>query len=101
MAIASWLVWRERNARRTIALTAYAVQLVLNGLWSWVFFAWRDGRWAFIDGLALWAMILMTIVLFWRIRKAAALLLVPYFLWVTFASLLTFAVWQRNPGLLS
>ena len=101
MALASWLVWREGRTRSFTALTVYVLQLILNALWSWLFFAWRNGRWAFIEVLVLWAAILLTIVLFWRIRKVAALLLVPYILWVTFASFLTFAVWRLNPQLLS
>ena len=48
MAIAAWLVWRERATRAVRGpLTLFVVQLVLNGLWSWLFFAWREGRWAF------------------------------------------------------
>ena len=101
MAGAAWLVWREGFMRHRTALAVYVVQLVLNALWSWIFFAWREGRWAFVEVLLLWAAILLTIALFWRIRKLAALLLAPYFLWVSFAALLTFAVWQRNPHLLS
>lgn len=100
MAIASWLVWREGSAHRSSALAVYLVQLGLNALWSWLFFAWREGRWAFVEVIVLWAAILLTIILFWRIRKAAAFLLFPYFLWVSFASCLTFAVWKRNPHLL-
>lgn len=101
MAVASWLVWRESSTRKLGALTVYTVQLALNALWSWLFFAWREGRWAFVEVLVLWALIFLTIVLFWRVRKAAALLLIPYFFWVSFASCLTFALWRSNPGLLS
>lgn len=101
MAVASWLVWKEGRAKSSTALTVYLIQLVLNGLWSWIFFGWKDGRWAFIEILFLWAMILFTILLFWRIRKPAALLLIPYLLWVTFATFLTLKLWQLNPGLLS
>ena len=101
MAVASWLVWREERNARGAALAVYLIQLALNALWSWLFFAWREGRWAFGEVLMLWALIALTIVLFWRIRKLAALLLVPYFLWVSFASFLTFAVWRLNPHLLS
>ena len=101
MALASWLVWREGGARGFTALSVYFVQLVLNALWSWLFFAWREGRWAFIEVLVLWVFILLTILLFWRVRKAAALLLLPYLLWVSFATVLTLAVWQLNPRLLS
>lgn len=101
MAVASWLIWRERSAGRSTALTVYVAQLGLNALWSWLFFAWREGRWAFVEVIILWAAILLTMVLFWRIRRAAAVLLVPYLLWVSFAACLTFAVWRLNPGLLS
>ncbi len=100
MAVASWLVWRENSPRRSTALAVYVVQLALNALWSWLFFAWRRGQWSFVEVLVLWAAILLTVVLFWRIRRAAGLLLVPYLLWVSFASCLTYSVWQLNPGLL-
>lgn len=101
MAVASWLVWRERSAHGAKALAVYLGQLALNALWSWLFFVWREGRWAFVEVIVLWAAILLTIVLFWRVRRIAALLLVPYFLWVSFAACLTYAVWKLNPGLLS
>ena len=101
MALASWLVWREGRTRNRTALTVYLIQLGLNALWSWLFFAWRQGQWAFLEVILLWSFILATITLFWRVRKAAALLLVPYFLWVSFAACLTFAVWKLNPRLLS
>lgn len=101
MAVAAWLVWRERSARGSTALAAYAVQLGLNALWSWLFFAWRQGAWAFAEVIVLWAAIVVTVVLFWRIRPAAGLLLLPYLLWVSFATALTYAVWQRNPGVLA
>ena len=101
MAVASWLVWREKSKARFAALSVYLIQLALNALWSWLFFAWREGRWAFVEVLILLAAIGLTLVLFWRIRKAAAFLLIPYFLWVSFASFLTFAVWRLNPQLLT
>ena len=61
MALASWLVWREGRTRSFTALAVYVIQLILNALWSWLFFAWRNGRWAFIEVLFLWAAILLTI----------------------------------------
>ena len=100
MAIASWLVWRAESPLRIPALAAYVAQLALNALWSWLFFAWRQGRWAFLEVVVLWAAILLTVVLFWRIRRGAGLLLLPYLLWVSFASCLTYAVWRLNPTLL-
>lgn len=101
MAVAAWLIWRERHPRGKAALAAYLIQLALNALWSWLFFAWRNGAGAFVEGVLLWAAVLLTTLLFARIRKPAALLMVPYLLWVTFASFLTFSIWRLNPGLLA
>jgi tryptophan-rich sensory protein len=100
MAVASWLVWREPTLRRRPALVIYAMQLALNSLWSWLFFAWHQGLWACVEIVVLWMLIGATVVRFWRIRRAAAALLIPYWLWVSFASGLAFAVWRRNPALL-
>lgn len=102
MGLAAWLVWREPASReRTRALLLFVVQLAINALWSWLFFAWQQGAWALVDVLLLLALIATTIAAFWPIRRLAAALLVPYLLWVGFASALTWAVWQRNPGILS
>lgn len=103
MAIAAWLVWRE--GRKTGVPTAgllvlFVVQLSVNALWSWLFFVWRDGAWAFAEVLFLWALILATLISFWRVKPLAGILLIPYIAWVTLASALTYAVWRANPGLL-
>ena len=101
MGVAAWLVWRERGlAGAATALSLFLVQLVANALWSWLFFGWRLGALAFLEVIVLWMLILATMIAFWRVRRLAALLLVPYVLWVTFAAALTFAVWQRNPMVL-
>jgi len=105
MGIAAWLVWRERDNRRQAhgvsgALGLFVTQLVANALWSWLFFDWHDGATAFAEILVLLALIVLTLVTFWRIRPLAGALLLPYLAWVAFASALTLSVWQRNPGLL-
>ncbi len=102
MAVAAWLVWCERgfSGART-ALWLYLIQLVANALWTWLFFAWRQGTLAFVEILVLWVLIVATIIAFWRVHKLAAVLLLPYLGWVTFASMLTYAVWQGNPDVLS
>lgn len=98
MGIAAWLVWRARGLRGArIALSLFVAQLVLNALWSWLFFGWRLGGLAFVDVIALWALIVATCVAFWRISPLAGALLVPYLLWVTYASALNYAIWQLNP----
>lgn len=102
MAIAAWLVWRESGFRGArIALSLFLIQLAANALWSWLFFAWHQGAWAFGEILILWALILGTIVVFWRMLPLAGILLLPYLAWVTFASALNFALWQLNPQFLS
>ena len=102
MAVAAWLVWRAPVAPgRGAALALFVVQLLANALWSWLFFAWRDGALAFADVLLLLGLILATVGAFWRIRPAAGALLLPYLAWVGFASLLTWTVWRANPQLLS
>ncbi|MEM8685633.1 MAG: TspO/MBR family protein [Pseudomonadota bacterium] len=101
MAISAWLVWRCGGfAAHRIALLLFFLQLGLNVLWSWLFFAWRMGGPAFAEVLLLWAAILATIVAFFRVKPLAGLLLVPYLLWVSFASALNFALWQSNTALL-
>ncbi|HEY1131559.1 MAG TPA: TspO/MBR family protein [Roseateles sp.] len=101
MAIAAWLVWRERGADgRGAALCLFLAQLGVNALWSWLFFAWHQGALAFADVLLLLGLVAATATAFWRIRRAAGLLLLPYLAWTGFASALTWAVWQGNPQLL-
>lgn len=101
MGLSAWLVWRAR--RLDAGATPYVLffaQLVANAAWTWLFFGWRQGQWAFIEILLLVALIVATMTVFARIRPLAALLLTPYLAWVCFAAALSFAVWQRNPGLL-
>ena len=99
MGVAAWLVWRRagwRGAR--LALSLFVVQLVLNALWSYLFFGLHRPDLAFVDIVALWAVILMTTVLFWRQLRLAGLLMLPYLAWVGFASVLNFAIWRMNRG---
>lgn len=100
MAIAAWLVWRQEAAQRKVALALFVVQLIVNALWSWLFFAWRVGGWAMLDVLVLVALIAATIVAFQRVSRWAAALMLPYLAWVCFASALTWSVWRANPALL-
>ena len=101
MGVAAWLVWRERGARQQgMALTLFIAQLCANALWSWLFFAWRNGALAFADVVVLLALIAATIAAFWRISRLACALMLPYLAWVCLASALTWSVWQGNPELL-
>ena len=101
MGVSAWLVWRARGfAGAQSALVVFIVQLAANAIWSWLFFVWRQGGLAFAEVLLLWALIVATVVLFWRASRLAAALLLPYLAWVSFAAALTFSVWRLNPGLL-
>jgi benzodiazapine receptor len=101
MGIAAWLVWRERGwSGARGALTLFIIQLALNALWSWLFFAWRRGGMAFAEVVVLAVMIVATVVAFARVRTVSAALMAPYLAWVLFASALTWSVWQQNPQLL-
>lgn len=99
MAVAAWLVWRQPHRSRA-ALALFVVQLAANALWSWLFFAWHLGAWAFAEVVLLLVLIGATVAAFWRVDRRAAALMLPYLGWVAFASALTWAVWQANPGLL-
>jgi benzodiazapine receptor len=99
MGIAAFLVWRKGLdlSRVRVALGIFAVQLALNTAWSIVFFGAQELFGALIVIAILWIVILINIVTFWRISKAAGALLIPYILWVSFASLLNYSVWVLNP----
>ncbi len=97
IAISGWLVWREAGlAGAALAFILYALQLVLNGLWSAVFFGMKRIGLALVDVALLWLSILATIVAFYPHSPLAAWLLVPYLAWVSFASALNFAIWRMN-----
>lgn len=98
MGVAAWSIWRIDGFRAARpALVLFLVQLAVNALWSWLFFGWHLGGWAFADVVLLWVLILATLVAFWRIERLAGALLIPYLLWVSFAAVLNYAVWQLNP----
>jgi benzodiazapine receptor len=98
MAIAAWIIWRERYHRgRAAAITAYCVQLLLNALWAPVFFGLKNIDAGLFEIVALWLAVGWNLREFARVKSAAALILMPYFLWVTFAAAINLAVWRLNP----
>jgi translocator protein len=98
MGIAAWIIWRERYHRgRVAAIAAYAVQLLLNALWAPLFFGLKNIGLGLFEIVALWVAIGWTLREFARVRGAAAWILVPYFLWVSFATAMTLAIWKLNP----
>lgn len=97
MSVAVWLVWRERGfAGAGLALALFALQLLLNALWSIIFFGWQRPALALLEIFFLWAAIFATMLSFWRISQPAAWLMWPYLLWVTFAGFLNLAIARLN-----
>jgi len=101
MGISVWLVWRKSGFKQApLSILLFLAQLAVNSLWSWVFFQWQLGALSMLTILLLWGLILATLLAFRKHSLPAALLLSPYLLWVTFATALTFHLWQNNPGML-
>ncbi len=97
IAVSGWLVWREAGfSGAAVAMAVYALQLVLNALWTPLFFGLRRPDLGFIDIVLVWLSIIATIALFFPIQVGAAFLLFPYLAWVSFAAALNFSVWQLN-----
>lgn len=98
MGFAAWLVWRSAGMRvARVALALFGVQLVLNVGWSALFFGARSLTWGLVEIVVLWSAVLATTVAFWRHSRLASALMIPYLVWVAFATYLTFSVWQLNP----
>jgi len=98
MGLSLFLIWQKgiSSANTKIALGVFAFQLLVNILWSYVFFSLQSPLAAFVVILFLWLLIMQCIIRFWYIRKEAALLLVPYILWVSFAAFLNYNLWRLN-----
>lgn len=97
MGIAAWLVWRQGIDRKSaVALGLFTAQLLLNALWSIIFFGARRPRWALFEMAFLWFAILATIVAFRRAQPRAAQLLLPYLAWVSFAAYLNAGIVRLN-----
>jgi benzodiazapine receptor len=97
MGVAAWLVWRRVGfAGAPVALALFGFQLVLNALWSYLFFGLHRPAIAFVDIVVLWLAILATTIGFWRVSVPAGVLLLPYLCWVTLASALNLQLWRLN-----
>lgn len=97
IALSLWIIWRRRDpVRLRLQLSLFCAQLVLNAAWSWLFFGLHRPDLGLIDIVALLVMICLTIAAFAPTSRAAAALLLPYALWVGFATLLNAAIWQLN-----
>lgn len=99
MATSAFLIWQQRKTdpkRVKIALMVFGLQLLLNSLWSWIFFYFHNLLGAAIEIVALEISIIATILAFYPIKKLAAYLLLPYLAWVSFATYLTFSFYLLN-----
>lgn len=98
MGIAAFLVWRKGWNSKGVkaALSLFAVQLILNAVWSIIFFGLHSPAWALIEIMAMWIAIVATIAAFAKISRPAAWLLMPYIAWVSFALYLNYAIWRLN-----
>jgi tryptophan-rich sensory protein len=99
MGVSAWLVWRRAGFQGAgTALAVFGVQLVLNALWSYLFFGLHRPDLALVDIVLLWGAILAVVILFGRVDRVAGALQLPYLAWVTFATALNGAVWWLNRG---
>jgi tryptophan-rich sensory protein len=100
MGYASWRVWQVGWGEPgvALALTVYGVHLILNALWSILFFGVRRPDWALAEVVLLWTGVVASTALFWRVDTVAGALLLPYVAWVTFAAILNRGIVVRNPS---
>jgi tryptophan-rich sensory protein len=97
MAIAAFIIYKNKGRGGAFSvLKFYFFQLILNALWSIIFFGLRNPFLAFIEIIFLWLIILLTLIKFYKVEKIAGLLLLPYLFWVTFATILNFSIWLLN-----
>lgn len=98
MGLSLYLVLLKNRKDKMVkrGLSLFAVQLILNAMWSFVFFGLRSPLYALLEILYLWLAILLTICVFYKIDRGAAYLLVPYLLWVSFAAVLNYEIWLLN-----
>lgn len=100
IAVAGWLIYRaEYSQKRTVALMLYGSQLALNFIWSFFFFSLRSPALGLIDITLLWILITLTIIKAWSVRPLASILLIPYLIWVMYATSLNTAIWLLNKSI--
>ena len=98
IGVSAFLVWRKglANAAGKTAAAAFILQLIFNALWTPIFFGLKQPLIAMMDIVMLWLAIITTIISFWKVSRPAAILLVPYIIWVSFASVLNFSIYWLN-----
>ena len=97
MGISLYLVWISPAGKiRQESLVIFGIQMMLNFAWSFIFFYFRQPGWALVDIVALWISIIIMIFFFYRVNRVAAMIQIPYLLWVSFATLLNASIWVLN-----
>lgn len=103
MGISIYLIWsfyikisNGQNKKFKIAFWLFWIHLFFNSIWSIIFFGFENPALAFVDIIIIWLMIIALMIKFWKINKISTYLLIPYFLWVSFASLLNYFIWYLN-----
>lgn len=94
IAVAGWRVWKAEGLG--LALAVWTVGLALNAAWSWIMFGEQSIGWALVDLAGMWISIVLFIVLAWSVDRTAAMLFLPYLVWVTYAGALNFVIWRWN-----
>ena len=97
MGAAAWMVWRSAAALRAIALALFGLQLLLTGLWFWIFFGAHRLPLAAFGSILLALAVVATLALFGRVRKSAGWLMAPQLLWVCYLALVSYGIWRMNP----
>jgi benzodiazapine receptor len=98
IAMAGWLIWISGDENRPLILGIWAVQLILNASWSYIFFGRHQLGWGLAEIVALWVSIVGFIVTAWSVDQTASLLFFPYLIWVSYAAALNASIWMRNPA---
>ncbi|MFA5318080.1 MAG: TspO/MBR family protein [Patescibacteria group bacterium] len=96
MGIALYLIWINKNKNKQTAYLFFALQIIFNIIWSWLFFTLHNPLYAFVEIIFLWILILLNIIYFYKINKIAGWLLIPYILWVSFAAALNYFIFILN-----
>ena len=96
MGVAMYLVYKKGWPVSQKALIFFGIHLLVNAAWSIIFFGQRQIGWALADIVVMWLMIVISMYLFWQLDRRAALLLLPYLAWVSFATVLNYSIWRLN-----
>jgi len=97
MGVSFFMIWNTAaEFQKKTAVIIFSIQLVLNALWSIIFFGMKNPGLAFFEIVVLWLFILLSIITFHPLSKKASYILIPYLLWVSYASVLNFAIWRLN-----